>query len=151
MTHGAAVLFVNEAFYAAFRERDFETMEGLWARRAPVACIHPGWQALDDREDIVESWQAILGNPDSPSIQCRNAEAFVLGEAAFVVCYEELGDSILYSSRRTAPGSWSTTRPARATPRPGSTRTRGPAPARCSEAPRRCPAGATGARAIGAL
>ncbi|MDX1423604.1 MAG: nuclear transport factor 2 family protein, partial [Kiloniellales bacterium] len=52
MSQAAAVLFVNEAFYAAFRDRDFATLEALWARRAPVACIHPGWQALDDREEI---------------------------------------------------------------------------------------------------
>ena len=37
MSEGAAVLFVNEAFYAAFRERDFETMRDLWAQRSPVA------------------------------------------------------------------------------------------------------------------
>lgn len=98
MNEGAAVLFVNEAFYAAFRERDMETMQGLWARRAPVACIHPGWHALDAREDIIESWQAILGNPDSPRIQCRNAEAFVLGESAFVVCYEVVGESVLVAT-----------------------------------------------------
>ena len=98
MTQDAAVLFVNQAFYDAFRARDFETLEALWARRAPVACIHPGWQALDRREDIMESWQAILGNPDSPEIQCRNAAAFVLGEAAFVVCYEVLGDSVLVAT-----------------------------------------------------
>ncbi len=98
MSQRAAVLFVNEAFYAAFRERDFATMEDLWARRAPVACIHPGWQALDDRAEIMECWQAILANPGSPGIQCRNAEAFVLGEAAFVVCYEVLGDSVLVAT-----------------------------------------------------
>ena len=98
MTHSAAVLFVNEAFYAAFRDRDFATLEDLWARRAPVACIHPGWQALDQRAEIMESWQAILGNPDTPRILCRNAEAFVLGESAFVVCYEVLGDSVLVAT-----------------------------------------------------
>ena len=98
MTQRAAVLFVNEAFYAAFRDRDFETMEDLWARRAPVACIHPGWQALDEREEIIESWQAILGNPDSPRIQCHNAAAFVLGESAFVICYEALGESVLVAT-----------------------------------------------------
>ena len=108
MSQRAAVLFVNEAFYAAFRERDFETMEGLWARRSPVACIHPGWQALDDRAEIMESWQAILGNPGSPGIQCRGAEAFVLGETAFVICYEVLGDSVLVATNIFVQeaGSW---------------------------------------------
>jgi hypothetical protein len=102
------VLFVNDAFYAAFRERDIETMEDLWARRAPVACIHPGWQALDQREDIMESWQAILGNPESPGIECRNATAFMQGETAFVVCYEVLGQSVLVATNIFVQedGSW---------------------------------------------
>jgi ketosteroid isomerase-like protein len=108
MSQAAAVLFVNEAFYAAFRDRDFATLEALWARRAPVACIHPGWQALDDREEIMESWEAILGNPDSPRIQCRNAEAFVLGESAFVICYEVLGEAVLVATNVFVreEGSW---------------------------------------------
>lgn len=95
MSESAAVLFVNEAFYAAFRDRDMETMDDLWARAAPVACVHPGWQALNDREEIMESWAGILGNPGSPQVICRNAEAFVLGEAAFVVCYEVIGENVL--------------------------------------------------------
>jgi ketosteroid isomerase-like protein len=108
MSQAAAVLFVNEAFYAAFRDRDFATLEALWARGAPVACIHPGWQALDDREEIMESWEAILGNPDSPRIQCRNAEAFVLGESAFVICYEVLGEAVLVATNVFVreEGSW---------------------------------------------
>ena len=37
MTEVAAVLFVNDAFYEAFRARDIETMEQLWAREAPAS------------------------------------------------------------------------------------------------------------------
>ena len=98
MSAQAAVLFVNEAFYEAFRSRDLDTMAQLWARQGPVACIHPGWQALTDREEILSSWEAILENPDSPVVHCRNAEAFVIGNAAFVVCYELIADSVLVAT-----------------------------------------------------
>ena len=45
-----ALLFANEAFYAAFAGHDYAAMEALWARHAPVACIHPGWGVLEGRE-----------------------------------------------------------------------------------------------------
>lgn len=98
MSAHAAVLFVNDAFYEAFRNRDQQTMEDLWARHGPVACIHPGWQALSTREEVMESWQAILANPNAPDIVCRGAEAFVLGEAAFVICYEVIGQDVLVAT-----------------------------------------------------
>ena len=98
MSQHASVLFVNEAFYEAFRDRDLDTMEQLWARRGPVACIHPGWQALTEREEILSSWRAILENPDAPAVHCRNAEAFVAGESAYVVCYEVVGRSVLVAT-----------------------------------------------------
>lgn len=108
MSESATVLFVNEAFYEAFRGRDLATMHDLWAREAPVACIHPGWQALTDRDEIMESWRAILGNPGSPRILCRNAEAFVLGPVAFVLCYEVIGEDVLVATNLFVQegGSW---------------------------------------------
>ncbi|MDP6706739.1 MAG: nuclear transport factor 2 family protein [Alphaproteobacteria bacterium] len=90
MSERAAVLFANEVFYRAFADRDLAAMDAAWARRAPVVCIHPGWPPLEGREPVMESWRAILANPDSPSTQPRGAEAYLHGEAAFVVCYEEI-------------------------------------------------------------
>ena len=45
-----AVLFANEAFYRAFADRDMDAMEDLWAASGPVCCIHPGWEAIYERE-----------------------------------------------------------------------------------------------------
>ncbi|MEJ2131981.1 MAG: nuclear transport factor 2 family protein, partial [Gammaproteobacteria bacterium] len=63
------VLFANDAFYLAFRERDLNAMERLWARNSPVVCIHPGWNPLTSRQEIMASWEAILTNPEAPRIQ----------------------------------------------------------------------------------
>ena len=85
-----AVLFANEAFYRAFADRDIDAMDTLWAAAAPVCCIHPGWEAIYDREDVVESWRAIFNGVASPAINCVAPRVYFYGESAFVVCFEEI-------------------------------------------------------------
>lgn len=93
-----AVLFANEAFYAAFRGGDMAAMAELWAERAPVAVIHPGWQALTGRERVMRSWRAILEGPNRPDITCHDASAHLCGEVAYVLCYERVGGGILVAT-----------------------------------------------------
>ncbi len=84
------VLEANEAFYRAFAARDAEARESLWSREAPVACIHPGWDVLDGREEVVASFRAIMESAASPDVRCTMAQAHLLGAAAFVTCHELL-------------------------------------------------------------
>jgi hypothetical protein len=93
-----AVLFANEAFYRAFATRDLAAMEEVWARHCPVACIHPGWEPLHGREDVMRSWQRILGNPESPAIACHDAHATLFGDTALVVCFEAVPGGFLIAS-----------------------------------------------------
>jgi len=88
MSREIEVLEANEAFYRAFAARDVEGMEALWAQRAPVACIHPGWDVLDGREEVLRSFRALLESAGAPDIRCTAAQAHLLGEAAFVTCHE---------------------------------------------------------------
>lgn len=90
MTDADAVLAANLEFYRAFAARDIAAMEALWANRAPVACLHPGWAALREREAILDSWRGILSNPDAPRIACYDEQVFLYGEVALVLCEEEL-------------------------------------------------------------
>lgn len=83
-----AVLRANEAFYAAFNAKDFEAMQALWSARSPVVCIHPGWNALAGRAQVMESWRAILGNPEQPRVLSGGEQVHVQGEVALVVCRE---------------------------------------------------------------
>lgn len=108
MSDEAAVLFVNEAFYAAFAARDVQAMEALWATLAPVTCIHPGWRPLVGREPVMESWRAIMTHPHAPAIACRNPAAFVHGAFAYVVCYERVNGSVLVATNVFVreDGSW---------------------------------------------
>ena len=87
MNELAAVLFVNQSFYEAFRSRDIDTMDELWARETAVACIHPGWRALTTRDAVMESWRDILASDGVSDVSCRGAKAFMSGENAFVICY----------------------------------------------------------------
>jgi hypothetical protein len=88
MSDDSDVLAANEAFYDAFARRDVEAMDQLWAKKLPVACVHPGWAVLRGRARVVASWRGILGGPNPPAIRFAQPAAHVLGESAFVVCYE---------------------------------------------------------------
>jgi ketosteroid isomerase-like protein len=98
MSEHAAVLFANEAFYVAFAVCDFPAMDALWSRRPSVTCIHPGWSVLAGRDSVMESWRSILANPNAPRVGCRNAVAHVLGDTAYVVCYEAIDGSFLIAT-----------------------------------------------------
>ena len=90
------LLAANAAFYDAFAARDIEGMDELWARGAPVACIHPGWQALHGREDVMSSWRSILLGGASPDVRCDAPRAALIGASGFVVCTERIGaDSLV--------------------------------------------------------
>ena len=91
-----AILFANEAFYCAFADGDAAAMEALWASKTPVGCIHPGWGAIHEREGILESWRTILSDP--PEIRCVAPRPYLLGDAAFVVCFEKIGGDHLIAT-----------------------------------------------------
>lgn len=98
MTDSDAVLAANLEFYRAFTARDLVAMDALWARQAPVGCIHPGWPALADRDEIMESWRGILSNPDAPRIACYDERVLLYGDTALVICEEELDSGTLVAS-----------------------------------------------------
>ena len=95
MQEHAEILFANEAFYLAFQTKDMAAMEAIWAREVPVACTHPGWPPLSGREQVMQSWAAILTNPETQGIAVRGSRAYRHDNAAFVTCYELIGGSLL--------------------------------------------------------
>jgi ketosteroid isomerase-like protein len=88
--HDIEVLDANSAFYRAFSARDLAAMDALWSLRTPVICVHPGWDALRGRDDVMDSWRAILTGDESPHIGCSHAFAQVHGDVAIVVCREHI-------------------------------------------------------------
>jgi ketosteroid isomerase-like protein len=104
----ATVVAANREFYRAFGRRDVAAIDRLWSRLQPVACIHPGWDALTGRVAVMRSWRRIVENPNAPDIVCRNETAFVLGDIAFVVCHEVLSEGVLAATNIFAreEGGW---------------------------------------------
>jgi ketosteroid isomerase-like protein len=98
MTDKDAVLAANLEFYRAFATSDIAAMDALWARRSPVACLHPGWSALTDRGAVMSSWDGILSNPNSPRIVCYDEQVLLFGDTALVLCEEELDGGTLAAS-----------------------------------------------------
>jgi ketosteroid isomerase-like protein len=90
MTRDIEILEANQAFYRAFAARDLAAMAVLWAVGVPVACIHPGWDAIDGRQQVLASFRAILESPAAPAVRCTLARAHLIGETgtAFVTCHE---------------------------------------------------------------
>ena len=85
----------NEAFYAAFNRKDIEAMAAAWADRQDVSCLHPGWNVLRGREKVVDSWRAILSNPQQPRVVVGGAEVTMLEHVAIVICRELVSGSPL--------------------------------------------------------
>jgi hypothetical protein len=92
------VLAANEAFYQAFNQRDMASMEGLWASSAPVSCIHPGWNVLQGREAVLDSWRSILNNPSQPRIVTGGATSSIFDSMAVVICRELVAGSPLVAT-----------------------------------------------------
>jgi hypothetical protein len=126
----ALVLAVNQSFYDAFARGDFASIEALWARHVPVSCIHPGWDALLTRDEVLASFRAIFRSATSggPALRCVRPRAHVLGDSALVVCGESLDDNELIATNVFVleDGQWKMAhhqagpvhRPAEAKPKP---------------------------------
>ena len=92
------VLDANRSFYRAFAQRDLPTMEDLWARNSPIACIHPGWPPIFGRESVIASWRGILGNPSQGAIVCSDERVLVNGDTAVVICNESVAGALLIAT-----------------------------------------------------
>lgn len=98
MTTEDDVLLANERFYQAFNQKDPKLMEAAWASQHTVTCVHPGWNVLEGRDDVLESWHNILRNPGQPRIVAGGASATLFGDLAVVICRELVAGSPLVAT-----------------------------------------------------
>ena len=95
----ARLFAANGAFYAAFTAMDMAAMEAVWSKTSAIAVIHPGWGRLAGRDAVMGSWQNMFaagGVP--PYLQITDAQAFIHGSTAFVICTEDLGAATLIAT-----------------------------------------------------
>lgn len=93
------ILQANERFYEAFAAGDLDMMQALWATELPVACVHPGWTALEGRQAVMTSWHRIFqaeGGP--PSVRMTDAAARMVAGAGVVICLEHLEGTTLVAT-----------------------------------------------------
>lgn len=88
MKEDQEVLFCNDAFYQAFLSRDINSMSQVWAKHAPVLCIHPGGDALSERDEVLSSWRSILNHRTCPRILHQNVQLFRYDGVVLATCYE---------------------------------------------------------------
>lgn len=84
------ILAANAAFYQAFAERNYPAMVAVWARHAPVSCIHPGWPPLMGRDAVLASWRDVLSAPEPLEVRVQNIGVQGFGDAVMVLCGEVL-------------------------------------------------------------
>src|SRR3954471_5140903 len=80
----AALEFANDAFYQAFAAASLEAMEAVWAEQPNVFCIHPGWQPITNRAEVMASWKEILSNAGPIPVRCVAPKATIFGEIGLV-------------------------------------------------------------------
>lgn len=104
----SAVLAANEAFYAAFRDGDYKSMNDLWAAEHAVTVHHPGWHHISGREEVMESWYRILKLGRPPKVQAIDPSVIVNGTTAMVTCVEDVGEVRLVATNTfvTENGTW---------------------------------------------
>lgn len=102
------VLAANAAFYDAFNRKDADAMARLWSDTHDITCVHPGWNVLEGRDAVLESWRRILENPDQPKIVSAAQSAQVLGSTAIVVGRELVAGSPIATTNAFVweNGSW---------------------------------------------
>jgi ketosteroid isomerase-like protein len=93
-----AVIAANAAFYRAFRDKDLEAMDAVWAKKAKVSVIHPGWNAIFGRDKVMGSWQSIIDSGGAPKIESVQPVVLFRDNSAVVLCYEKVGDSYLVAT-----------------------------------------------------
>jgi ketosteroid isomerase-like protein len=87
------VLAANEAFYAAFEQRDLDAMSNVWDHADRVVCTHPGWLPRHGWGAVAASWFALFTNGQNLQFILTDEQASTDGELGWVSCIENiLGD-----------------------------------------------------------
>ena len=111
----AELLAVNAAFYESLETFDLPRMKSLWLRGDGVRCVHPGWEAIDGYEAVIESWEQVFRNTGWMRVSATDVSTLRVGDIGLVYCSEnitakndeEVGVAVTMATnafRRTADG-----------------------------------------------
>lgn len=55
-------------FYTAVSNGDTEALSKVWSETSHVRCVHPGMEAVEGRDAVMESWKRYFSVPVPPSV-----------------------------------------------------------------------------------
>lgn len=84
------VLAANQAFYDAFEALDFHRMAGVWSDSAPLSCVHPAWELIEGRAEVLASWRRIFASTSAIRFALRDVHVYVAGDTGWVVLVEQI-------------------------------------------------------------
>lgn len=84
------LLGANASFYESLETFDLAAMKSLWYRGDGVRCVHPGWEAINGYEAIIESWNQVFRNTGWMRVTPTDVSTWRLGELGLVYCAENI-------------------------------------------------------------
>lgn len=84
------LLGANNRFYESLENFDLGKMKSLWFRGEGVRCIHPGWDAINGYEAVIESWDQVFRNTGWMRVTPTDVSTWRLGELGLVYCSENI-------------------------------------------------------------
>ena len=85
---------VQNQFYEAFSNQDYELMSNLWScsKDYGLQCNHPGMERMTGREEIMNSWKDLFNGPQM-DVEPSNTVIDICGGTAICKCLEEIDTS----------------------------------------------------------
>lgn len=83
---------LNTAFYEAMERGDLDALSELWLAgdNPGVSCVHPGWQVLSGRGEVLRSYALIMANTEYIQFFLTDVVVSVAGDTALVTCTENI-------------------------------------------------------------
>ena len=80
----------NASFYESLESFDLARMKSLWFRSDGVRCVHPGWEAIDGYDAVIDSWDQVFRNTGWMRVTPTNVVTHRLGDLGLVYCAENI-------------------------------------------------------------
>lgn len=84
-----AVAAANAALYEAMERGDLDALSELWLDEG-VSVVHPGWEVLSGRSQVLRSYALIIANTDYIQFFLTDLRISVQGRTALVTCTENI-------------------------------------------------------------
>ena len=84
------LLGVNAAFYQSLDDFDLAAMKKVWFHGDGVRCIHPGWEAIQGYDAIIDSWDQVFRNTGWMRVTPTDVSTWRVGDMGLVYCAENI-------------------------------------------------------------